>query len=125
MSTYKAALELELELETLESLDAVVTIDQDKAQAGINAGAPVIFIATPDVDDMSGTMLELEFQILIISPSRVDKATAWQQLDELLSRVDKLIGLDAARAYDWRPPAGGVYPAFDCKHTQIRPKENP
>ena len=125
MSTYKAALELELELvEIEETLDAVVTTEQDKAQAAVDAGALVVFIAVPDIEDMSGTMLELEFQLLLISPSRLDKDEAWQQLDKLLAQVDQRIGLDSARSYDWRTPAGDVYPAFDAKHTQIRPKEN-
>lgn len=124
MSTYKAAQELEQDLAHLEDLDAVVTTDQEKAQAGVNAGSGVVFIAVPDIEDMSGTMLELDFQLLIISPSRTDKASAWQQLDKLLAAVDDAIGLDSARAYDWRTTAGETFPAFDCKHTQIRPKEN-
>ena len=123
MNTYKAAKELLVQLAGLERLDAVVTIDQQEAQAAIDAGAGCVFIGVPDIEDMSGVMVELNFQILVISPSRVDKKIAWRQLDQLLEATDQAIGLDSARAYDWRTPQGETYPAFDATFTQIRPKE--
>lgn len=126
MSTYKAACELVGRLEPvsrLDGLEVAVTLDQQLAQSAIDVGAAVVFIGVPDVEDMSGAMLELEFQILIIAPSRIDKKTAWRELDRVLAAVDETIGLDSARAYDWRTPTGETFPAFDTTYTQIRPKE--
>ena len=124
MSTYQAALEVMSALAPkLEALEVIVTIDQQQAQSAIDAGAACVYIGVPDINDMAASMLELDFQILIISPSRVDKATAWRSLDQLVAAVDEAIGLDAARAYDWRTPHGDTYPAFDATYTQIRPKE--
>lgn len=118
MSGYAAAAELVERIQGILGADVTVTMDPLDIVPSLSSMRPVVAVNPPDMDFITWTATEMEWEVHVIAGPVADRNAAWLTLDGLVHTLAEPLAVATAKTASFAHPGAPEYPAYVLTFTE-------